>query len=75
MEHKLLQRWMQAHYLRGRLLVLTANLLLASTSLGQPLDPIIAFSSSRENPDGNHDIFIMMADGSQQHNLTKNPKS
>ena len=33
---------------------------------------MIAFSSSRDSHDGNHDIFIMMADGSRQRNLTKN---
>ena len=36
---------------------------------------MIAFSSSRDSHDGNHDIFIMMADGSRFRNLTKNPKS
>ena len=36
---------------------------------------MIAFSSSRDSHDGNHDIFIMMADGSRLRNLTKNPKS
>ena len=52
-------------------LIVMLGLVLMSTSPAQSLDPMIAFSSSRESHDGNHDIFIMMADGSQPRNLTK----
>ena len=56
-------------------LIVVLGLVLISASPAQPLDPMIAFSSARDNHDGNHDIFIMMADGSRPRNLTKNPKS
>ena len=45
---------------------------LMSINQAQSLDSMIAFTSNRDNPGGNPDIFIMMADGSKPRNLTKN---
>ena len=56
-------------------LIVVLGLVLISAGPSQSLDSMIAFSSSRKNHDGNHDIFIMMADGSRLRNLTKNPTS
>lgn len=45
---------------------------LISINQAQSFDSMIAFSSNRDNPDGNPDIFIMKSDGSKPRNLTKN---
>ncbi|MDE0184887.1 MAG: hypothetical protein OXP71_05460 [Candidatus Poribacteria bacterium] len=45
---------------------------LISVNQAQSLDSMIAFSSNRDNPDGNPDIFIMKSDGSKPRNLTRN---
>ena len=52
-------------------LIVVLGLVLISASPAQSLDPMIAFSSNRHGHDENHDIFIMMADGSRPRNLTK----
>ena len=56
-------------------MIVMLGLILMSASPAQPLDPMIAFSSDRHGHEGNHDIFIMMVDGSGLRNLTKNPAS
>ena len=45
---------------------------LVSINQAHSLDSMIAFTSNRDNPGGNPDIFIMKSDGSKPRNLTKN---
>ncbi len=45
---------------------------LMSINQAHSLDSMIAFTSNRDNPGGNPDIFIMKSDGSKPRNLTKN---
>ena len=60
-------------YLRG--LIVVIGFVLTSVSQAQSLDSMIAFSSDRDNPGGNHDIFVMKSNGSQVRNLSNNPLS
>ena len=48
---------------------------LVSINQAQSLDLMIAFTSNRDNPGGNPDIFIMISDGSKPRNLTRNRTS
>ncbi len=72
MECVLLKRKIQAYYLRGGLLALAANLLLASVSLAQNADTRIAFMSTRSERNG--EIFVMNADGKRVRRLTRHPE-
>ena len=59
-------------HLRG--LILMVGFALIPVSSAQSRDATIAYSSDWDSP-GNHDIFVMKADGSQPRNLTNNPAS
>ena len=67
-----LKRKIQACYLRGGILALVVNLLLASTSLAQLADTRIAFMSTRSERNG--EIFVMNPDGKRVRRLTKHPQ-
>ena len=76
----LFNRKTQTCYLRGRLLTLTAYLLLVSTSLAQLNDTTIAFVSTRDwdwpaEEDWNSEIYLMDPNGKQIRRLTEQPKS
>ena len=60
-------------YLRG--LTVAIGFVLMSANQAQSLDSMIVFSSDRDNPGGNHDIFVMKSNGSQVRNLSNNPLS
>ena len=55
-----------------RRFVVMLGFTLMSINQAQSFDSMIAFSSNRDNPGANSDIFIMMSDGSKPRNLTKN---
>lgn len=58
-----------------RVLTVAIGFVLMSVNQAQSLDSMIAFSSDRDNPGGNHDIFVMKPNGSQVRNLSNNPLS
>ena len=58
-----------------RRLIVVMGFVLMSVNQAQSLDSMIVFSSDRDNPGGNHDIFVMKPNGSQVRNLSNNPMS
>ena len=66
----LLERTTQTHDLLRVLFVLLLCIVLPTTSSAQVANTKIAFVSTR---DGNNEIYVMNADGSNPTNLTNNP--
>ena len=74
MKRTLPKRKIQAHYVRGRFLVLAVCLLLTSTSLGQVADTRIAFMSNRHD-ERNWEIYLINSDGKRVRRLTEHPQA
>lgn len=68
-----LQRLKYTAYLYRLIAMLGIAFMSANQALS--LDSVIAFSSDRDNPGGNRDIFEMDVDGSQPRDLTADPMS